>query len=37
MQGRSDSLNLAMATGLILYQIFNQRRGIELTASRGNR
>ncbi len=37
MQGRSDSLNLAMATGLILYQIFNQRRGIDLTASRGNR
>lgn len=27
MRGRSDSLNLAIATGIILYQIFNQRRG----------
>ena len=26
MRGRSDSLNLAVATGIILYQIFNQRR-----------
>ncbi|HEX2980411.1 MAG TPA: RNA methyltransferase [Anaerolineaceae bacterium] len=26
MVGRSDSLNLAMATGIILYEIFNQRR-----------
>ena len=29
MLGRSDSLNLAVATGIILYQIFNQRRGID--------
>lgn len=27
MVGRSDSLNLAVATGVILYTIFNQRRG----------
>jgi RNA methyltransferase, TrmH family len=27
MTGRSDSLNLAIATGIVLYQIFNQRRG----------
>lgn len=26
MQGRSDSLNLAIATSIILYQIFNQKR-----------
>lgn len=26
MQGRSDSLNLAIATSLVLYQIYNQRR-----------
>jgi TrmH family RNA methyltransferase len=28
MVGRSDSLNLAMATGIILYEIFNQHRSI---------
>ena len=27
MNGRSDSLNLAVATGVVLYQIYNQRRG----------
>ncbi len=27
MSGRSDSLNLAVATGVVLYQIYNQRRG----------
>jgi len=27
MVGRSDSLNLAVATAVILYEIFNQRRG----------
>jgi tRNA G18 (ribose-2'-O)-methylase SpoU len=27
MAGRSDSLNLAVATGVMLYEIFNQRRG----------
>ncbi|HVN56245.1 MAG TPA: RNA methyltransferase [Anaerolineaceae bacterium] len=27
MRGRSDSLNLAIATAIILYQIFNQHRG----------
>jgi len=26
MVGRSDSLNLAVATGILLYEIFNQRR-----------
>jgi len=26
MVGRSDSLNLAVATGVVLYEIFNQRR-----------
>ena len=26
MVGRSDSLNLAVATGIVLYEIFNQRR-----------
>ena len=26
MEGRSDSLNLAVATSLVLYQIYNQRR-----------
>ncbi len=26
MQGRSDSLNLAIATSIILYQIYNQKR-----------
>jgi TrmH family RNA methyltransferase len=26
MVGRSDSLNLAVATGVILYEIFNQQR-----------
>lgn len=26
MKGRSDSLNLAMATGIILYELLNQRR-----------
>ncbi len=28
MLGRSDSLNLAVATGVVLYEIHNQRRGI---------
>jgi TrmH family RNA methyltransferase len=27
MAGKSDSLNLAVATGVVLYEIFNQRRG----------
>ena len=27
MAGRSDSLNLAVSTGVMLYEIFNQRRG----------
>jgi TrmH family RNA methyltransferase len=27
MVGRSDSLNLAVATGVMLYEIFNQRQG----------
>ena len=27
MAGRSDSLNLAVATAVVLYEIFNQRRG----------
>jgi TrmH family RNA methyltransferase len=26
MVGRSDSLNLAVATGVMLYEIFNQQR-----------
>jgi TrmH family RNA methyltransferase len=26
MQGKSDSLNLASATGIVLYELFNQRR-----------
>jgi TrmH family RNA methyltransferase len=26
MVGRSDSLNLAVATGVMLYEIFNQHR-----------
>jgi RNA methyltransferase, TrmH family len=26
MVGRSDSLNLAVATGVVLYEIFNQKR-----------
>jgi TrmH family RNA methyltransferase len=29
MYGRSDSLNLAMATGIILYEIVNQWRDIK--------
>ena len=28
MEGSCDSLNLAVATGIILYQIYNQRRNI---------
>jgi len=28
MEGTCDSLNLAVATGIILYQIYNQRRNI---------
>ena len=28
MEGACDSLNLAVATGIILYQIYNQRRNI---------
>jgi len=31
MVGRSDSLNLAVATGLLLYEIFNQSRKLERT------
>jgi TrmH family RNA methyltransferase len=31
MIGRSDSLNLAVATGLMLYEVFRQRRPIALT------
>jgi TrmH family RNA methyltransferase len=31
MVGRSDSLNLAVATGLMLYEIFNQSRKLERT------
>jgi RNA methyltransferase, TrmH family len=27
MTGRSDSLNLAVATAIVLYEIFNQERG----------
>ena len=27
MVGTSDSLNLAMATSVLLYEVFNQRRG----------
>ena len=26
MTGTADSLNLAVATGLLLYEVFNQRR-----------
>ena len=29
MEGRSDSLNLAVATGIILYEIYNQTRTLE--------
>jgi len=29
MIGRSDSLNLAVATGVVLYEIFNQRRKVQ--------
>jgi TrmH family RNA methyltransferase len=29
MVGRSDSLNLAVATGVLLYEVFNQRRALE--------
>ncbi len=29
MQGRSDSLNLAVATAVVLYEIYNQRRDAE--------
>jgi TrmH family RNA methyltransferase len=29
MVGRSDSLNLAVATAVILYEIFNQSRGVD--------
>lgn len=28
MQGRSDSLNLAVSTGIVLYEILNQHRGV---------
>jgi TrmH family RNA methyltransferase len=28
MRGRSDSLNLAVATGIVLYEVFNQRRRV---------
>jgi len=37
MMGQSDSLNLAVATGIVLYEIFNQRREmnqIEITRRR---
>ncbi|GAC1405003.1 MAG: RNA methyltransferase [Chloroflexota bacterium] len=33
MVGRSDSLNLAIATGVILYEVFNQQRRKELNGS----
>jgi TrmH family RNA methyltransferase len=36
MVGRSDSLNLAVATGVVLYEIFNQRRAaVQPTAGAG--
>jgi TrmH family RNA methyltransferase len=31
MVGWSDSLNLAVATGLMLYEVFNQQRGLQAT------
>ena len=31
MVGRSDSLNLAVATGVLLYEVFNQRRKMGVT------
>jgi TrmH family RNA methyltransferase len=30
MRGRGDSLNLAVATGLMLYEVFRQQRPAEL-------
>jgi TrmH family RNA methyltransferase len=33
MVGWSDSLNLAVATGLMLYEVFNQQRGALRNAS----
>ena len=33
MVGRSDSLNLAVATGVMLYEVFNQKRAAQLCAS----
>jgi TrmH family RNA methyltransferase len=32
MAGRSDSLNLAVATGVMLYEIFHQRRSVGIKA-----
>jgi TrmH family RNA methyltransferase len=37
MVGRSDSLNLAVATGLMLYELFNQRRTTAATGAAGTR
>lgn len=33
MQGTSDSLNLAVATALVVYEVFNQRRGTAVTST----
>ena len=35
MVGRSDSLNLSIATGVMLYEIFNQRRHAQAASSSG--
>jgi len=37
MVGRSDSLNLAVATGVVLYEIFNQRRDIRRESGKAER
>ncbi len=37
MVGRVDSLNLAVATGVVLYEIFNQRRRLSSTRGHGGR
>jgi tRNA G18 (ribose-2'-O)-methylase SpoU len=33
MEGRTDSLNLAVATGILLYEIYNQTRILESVKS----
>ncbi len=33
MLGRSDSLNLAVSTGIMLYEIFNQSRNLDIITS----